>query len=70
MVSHGALAAAVITLGSELGLQVVAEGVETTEQSEFLLGRGCVLQQGFLYSKAVPLAEFEQMLETGTPLRG
>ncbi|MBU0587094.1 MAG: bifunctional diguanylate cyclase/phosphodiesterase [Gammaproteobacteria bacterium] len=66
----GALAAAVITLGSELGLQVVAEGVETTEQSEFLLGRGCVLQQGFLYSKAVPLAEFEQMLETGTPLRG
>lgn len=58
----GALAAAVITLGSELGLQVVAEGVETVEQSDFLLGRGCVLQQGFLYSKPVPQDEFEKML--------
>lgn len=63
---NGALAAAVITLGSELGLQVVAEGVETTEQSEFLLGRGCTLQQGYLFSRPVPQAEFEQMLEVGT----
>ncbi len=60
----GALAAAVITLGNELGLQVVAEGVETVEQSDFLLGRGCVLQQGYLYSKPVPQNEFEEMLKT------
>ncbi len=61
----GALAAAVITLGSELGLQVVAEGVETAEQSEFLLGRGCVLQQGYLYARPLPLEAFEAMLKDG-----
>jgi EAL domain-containing protein (putative c-di-GMP-specific phosphodiesterase class I) len=62
----GALAAAVITLGSELGLQVVAEGVETQEQSAFLLSRGCPLQQGHLFARAVPLPAFEQMLKVGT----
>ncbi len=61
-----ALAAAIITLGSELGMKVVAEGVETREQSEFLIGRGCALQQGYLFSRPVPQAEFEQMLKTGT----
>ncbi|BAL95597.1 putative sensory box GGDEF/EAL domain protein [Rubrivivax gelatinosus IL144] len=62
----GALAAAIITLGSELGLQVVAEGVETEEQSAFLLGRGCVLQQGYLFSRPVPAAAFERLLARGT----
>ncbi|MCX2864577.1 EAL domain-containing protein [Paucibacter sp. PLA-PC-4] len=61
-----ALATAIITLGKELGLQVVAEGVETLEQSEFLIGRGCMLQQGFLFSRPVPQLMFEQMLITGT----
>ncbi len=62
----GALAAAIITLGSELGLQVVAEGVETQAQSAFLIGRGCVLQQGYLFSRPVPRDAFEQMLKAGT----
>ncbi len=62
----GALAAAVITLGSELGLQVVAEGVETVAQSAFLLGRGCTLQQGYLFSRPVPGAAFQQLLRAGT----
>jgi diguanylate cyclase (GGDEF)-like protein len=61
-----ALATAIITLGSELGLQVVAEGVETQEQSDFLIGRGCALQQGYLFSRPVPQAEFEQMLKSGS----
>lgn len=65
----GALAAAVITLGSELGLQVVAEGVETAEQSEFLRGRGCVLHQGHLYSRPLPLEEFEAVLKDGVAPR-
>ena len=64
--SDGALAAAVITFGSELGLQVVAEGVKTQEQSDFLIGRGCALQQGYLFSEPVPQAAFELMLRAGT----
>jgi diguanylate cyclase (GGDEF)-like protein len=59
----GALAAAVITLGQELGLQVVAEGVETVEQADFLLDRGCVLQQGFLHSVPLPESEFGLLLK-------
>jgi len=62
----GALAAAIITLGSELGLQVVAEGVETVEQSEFLLRKGCPLQQGYLFSRPVAEEAFERMLATGS----
>lgn len=66
----GALAAAVITLGRELALQVVAEGVETAEQSAFLLARGCALQQGYLYARPLPLDAFEQMLREGRTLEG
>ena len=62
----GAIAAAIITLGNALGLQVVAEGVETAEQSLFLLGRGCVLQQGYLFSRPVPADVFEGMLAAGS----
>jgi diguanylate cyclase (GGDEF)-like protein len=62
----GALAVAVITLGSELGLQVVAEGVETAEQSAFLMSRGCTLQQGYLFARPMPQDRFEPMLWAGT----
>jgi EAL domain-containing protein (putative c-di-GMP-specific phosphodiesterase class I) len=65
---NGALAAAIIALGRELGLQVVAEGVETLEQSAFLLGRGCSVQQGYLFSRPVPAAAFEAMLRPGAVL--
>ena len=61
-----ALASAIITLGRELGLQVVAEGVETAEQAAFLIGRGCVMQQGYWFSRPVPQAAFEQLLSQGS----
>jgi diguanylate cyclase (GGDEF)-like protein len=60
-----ALAAAIIALGRELGLHVVAEGVETREQSDFLLRRGCNVQQGYLFSKPVPGGEFARLLRAG-----
>ncbi|MFK8256193.1 EAL domain-containing protein [Erwinia sp. AnSW2-5] len=41
-------------------LDVVAEGVETEEQRDWLLARGIVIGQGYLYSEALPLQEFEQ----------
>jgi diguanylate cyclase (GGDEF)-like protein/PAS domain S-box-containing protein len=61
----GALAAAIIALGRELGLSVVAEGVETVEQSAFLLRRHCKVQQGYLFSRPVPAAEFARLLQSG-----
>ncbi|HEX7435694.1 MAG TPA: EAL domain-containing protein, partial [Caldimonas sp.] len=64
----GALAAAIIALGRELGLKVVAEGVETAAQSAFLLRRGCNVQQGYLFSRPVPAAEFERLLGAGSIL--
>ncbi len=61
----GVLAATIIALGLELGLQVVAEGIETPEQSAFVLSHGCSTQQGFLFSGPVAAPEFERMLRDG-----
>ena len=49
---------AIMTLSHSLGYEVVAEGVETEEQLEFLLKRSCNFAQGFYFSKPVPVAEF------------
>ena len=38
-------------MAEQLGLQIIAEGVETSEQAEFLLGNQCKQAQGYLYSK-------------------
>ncbi len=50
---------AIIRLAQTLGLELVAEGVETEEQAEFLRESGCELAQGFLYARALPPAELE-----------
>ena len=60
----GALAIAIIALARGLELRVVAEGVETVEQSVFLLQQGCKLQQGYLYSKPLPAEAFETLLRS------
>jgi diguanylate cyclase (GGDEF)-like protein len=49
-----AIVTAVVTLGHAMGLQVTAEGVETSDQEDFLRGAGCNVLQGFLFSRAVP----------------
>jgi diguanylate cyclase (GGDEF)-like protein/PAS domain S-box-containing protein len=58
----GALATAIIALARGLELRVVAEGVETVEQSAFLLQQGCWLQQGYLFSRPLPAEAFEALL--------
>src|SRR5690606_42135377 len=52
-----AITAAVINLGHCLGMEVVAEGVETIGQQTWLAHLGCDTGQGFLYSPAIPAAE-------------
>ena len=53
----------IIGMADNLGLEVLAEGVETPEQREFLGSHGCELFQGYLYSSPVSLAEFEMQLD-------
>lgn len=55
-----ALTGALVRLGHDLGLDVVAEGVETSQQAHILAGLRCDLLQGFLYGKAVPFEKFAQ----------
>ncbi len=62
--ANGAVAHAIISLARALGLPVIAEGVETDEQRELLAHLGCSCFQGFLFSKAVPPADFEALLFT------
>jgi EAL domain-containing protein (putative c-di-GMP-specific phosphodiesterase class I) len=54
-----ALMSAIISLAHSLNLKVVAEGVETDEQSRLLRLLGCDEMQGFLFSKPVPSEIFE-----------
>jgi EAL domain-containing protein (putative c-di-GMP-specific phosphodiesterase class I) len=57
--SDAAIAQTVVTLGRTLGLDVIAEGVETPEQRQFLARLGCHAYQGYLFSRPLPIAEFE-----------
>ncbi|MCE0492717.1 EAL domain-containing protein [Vibrio salinus] len=49
----------IILMARSLGLNVIAEGVETAEQKHYLEENGCFLYQGYFYSKPVPVCEFE-----------
>jgi urea ABC transporter urea binding protein len=57
------LAQTIIAMGQGLGLDVIAEGVETAAQREFLDRHGCHLYQGYLYSRPLPVVEFEGYLQ-------
>jgi diguanylate cyclase (GGDEF)-like protein len=53
---------AILAMAHTLNIEVIAEGVERVEQLDLLKSFGCDLAQGFLFSKAVPAAEFTRLL--------
>ncbi|MFZ5524071.1 MAG: sensor domain-containing protein [Pseudomonadota bacterium] len=55
----------IITMAHSLDLNVIAEGVETEAQRQFLLQNGCTQYQGYLFSKPVPIGQFEELLKLG-----
>ena len=57
-----ALVSAIISMARSLGLQTIAEGVETNEQMQYLIEQGCNEVQGYLFSKPLPANQFEQWL--------
>jgi diguanylate cyclase (GGDEF)-like protein len=59
-----AIAQAIINMGKALGMTVVAEGVETTEQETFLRDHACDEMQGFLFSKPVPPQQMAELLRS------
>ncbi len=54
---------AIIQLGKSLGMQVIAEGVETAEQETYIIAQGCHEGQGYLYSKPLPARELTAFLK-------
>jgi len=60
--NDAAITKAIIAMSHSLQLKVVAEGVETEEQLQFLRQNACYAIQGFLFSQAVPASAFEQLL--------
>jgi len=59
---NAAIATAAIVMARSLNLSVLAEGVETEAQASFLRSRRCDSMQGYLFSRPLPAAEFEQLL--------
>ena len=65
-----ALLEAILTLGHNLGMTMLAEGVETVGQRDRLRESGCELGQGFLWSPAIPANEIESLLARDLTVRG
>jgi diguanylate cyclase (GGDEF)-like protein/PAS domain S-box-containing protein len=61
--SDMALCEAIIVMSHKLGIKVIAEGVETKEQCDLLLAAGCDYGQGYLFSRPIPVAEFDSLLQ-------
>jgi EAL domain-containing protein (putative c-di-GMP-specific phosphodiesterase class I) len=63
--NDAAIASTIVALAGSLGLGVIAEGVETAAQRDFLAGIGCHAYQGYLYSRPIPIALFETLVRQG-----
>lgn len=61
-----AITKAIIALGTSLNLSIIAEGVETLDQKEFLMQNNCHNIQGYFYAKPMPANEITELLKKGT----
>lgn len=62
---QASLVSAIIAMGKSLGLELVAEGVETEDQYHFLTRNGAHVIQGFMFSKPIPVEELHRLLDRG-----
>jgi len=62
------ITSAMIAMGHALNIEIIAEGVETKEQLDFLMGRGCYFIQGYYYSKPKPEHEITAIMSSGQKL--
>ena len=61
--SDRAIVRTIIAMAQSLNLSVIAEGVETEEQRQLLLNKGCTTYQGYLFGRPVPIAQFDALLK-------
>jgi len=61
--SDQAIVRTIIAMAKSLNLKVIAEGVETDEQRQLLLNKGCMHYQGYLFGRPIPIAQFEISLQ-------
>lgn len=68
--NDAAIVCTIVALAKNMGLEVIAEGVETEGQRQFLADNGCLAYQGFLYARPLPVDEVEQyvMQSVATPV--
>ncbi len=66
--SDMALCEAIIVMAHKLNMKVIAEGIETQEQLDLLIEAGCDYGQGYLFSKPLPVDEFELLLDQSSDL--
>ena len=64
-VSDAAIVDTIISMAQHLDLQVIAEGVETEFELEFLQDKGCRIYQGYLFSRPLPATDFAALLKVG-----
>lgn len=61
--NDAAIARAIVTLTQSLGMAVIAEGIETEQQRDFLASIGCHAYQGYFFSRPLPIQDFEEFVQ-------